>query len=762
MEWNGLNTRDRVAATFLILTLALCPAEVRAAGNFEPLTGATQLSAGRSHACVVTARGGVKCWGLNADGQLGDGTQENAYVPVSVVGLTDIVSVSAGGSHTCAVNTAGGVKCWGNNFLSQLGDGSSAFQRDTPVDVVGLDSGVMMVSAGDNHTCALDVDGEIRCWGFNGDGQLGNGNRDTANTPQLTSTNPLNMAITTGDSNSCLLTGSGTVSCWGVYDRECNLFGCAFGSFSRPTRVDGLADIVGISSGEYFNCAVTDAGAVKCWGDNFEGQLNNSGEDNPDPFELFDIPGLAANVAQVSAGFDHGCARMNNGAVRCWGDNTFSRLGDGTSEYRLPAVPATGLSNATQIETGRNFSCALTTGGGVQCWGSNGTGQLGNNDPWFRLTPTAVPGLQSGITSIAVGDRHSCALSQTGTLRCWGANDDGQLGTGDFQRATIPANVTGLAGSVASIGAGRAHTCAVTTAGAAQCWGDNERGQLGDGSMTTRPGPTAVQGLSSGVAQIDGGDAHTCATTTSGAARCWGWNIDSQLGDASLMNQPAPVAVANRDSGVAEVEAGGVFSCALETAGTVSCWGSNSSGQLGNGTRDQAFAPEPVSIPFGSTAAGLGLGREHACLLDTAGDALCWGRNDSGQLGTTIGSGTTPEQVIGLRNAVRISAGSEHTCAATNAGTAFCWGDNDAGQLGTGSRDQETFPAELTELPAGVTRLAAGDRHTCALTGAGAVFCWGSNSSDQLGLDRINHQIPGAVLDNPSFFRSSFEAGEGR
>ncbi len=744
-----------------VYALCLMGLSLAASGqNLSPISDVAQLTLGRTHACVVTTAGGVKCWGNNRNGELGTGDNENRFIPADVVGLSGgVASVNAGDRHTCAVLTDGSVRCWGDNLLSQLGDGSTR-TSNIPVEVSGLTE-VTQVAVGGAHTCALGLDTQVRCWGFNGDAQLGTG--DTDNRPTPTRVNLLQnvSTVVAGRSNTCIINTNGAVACWGVVDRICSNFGCGFQSFGRPTAVAGLdSDVVTISAGEYFNCAVTSSGGVKCWGDNYDRQLGVQDTFDPDPLELFDIEGLQANVLSVSAGYDHACATLSDGTARCWADNAFGRLGDGSTEDRYPPVPVVDLDDIAQVHAGRTSTCALTHSGNVQCWGSNGAGQLGDSDSWFRLTPTPVPGLQGGVTAIATGDFHSCALLTNGSVQCWGSNNAGQTGTNDPDRQPMPGTVAGLS-DVTRISAGGQHSCAVTNAGSALCWGSNEFGQLGVDLPNNQPLPIGVTGLASGVSQIEAGLLHTCATTTAGGATCWGRNIERQLGDASLSNQFTPVDVFGLGSGVRAVSAGDFHSCATTSAGNAECWGDNGDGQLGNGTTDGAFTPVALDFPVRGVTA-LSAGRTHSCAVVSGGEALCWGDNEDGQLGLGFSQQRLlPERVQGLASGVAdISAGQAHTCALTAAGGALCWGNNDAGQLGDATTTTRRGPVPVSGLTSGVAQISAGSLHTCALTTAGAVSCWGSNASDELGLNRRDNRRPGPVLSDPSLFRSGFEASE--
>jgi alpha-tubulin suppressor-like RCC1 family protein len=363
-------------------------------------------------------------------------------------------------------------------------------------------------------------------------------------------------------------------------------------------------------------------------------------------------PASAAGATAVSASLDHTCAVTAAGGAKCWGSNNFGQLGDGSTMPRTAPVDVSSLtSGVVAISAGEYHTCALLTSGGVKCWGGNYKGQLGDGSMLDSHTPVDVMTLSSGVTAIAAGGNHTCARTSTGGAKCWGDNADGQLGgpaSDDCDPGPLvdpcsktPQNVSGLTSGVAGIAAGRYHTCALTSGGGVKCWGHNFLGQVGNGSS---PGyvtlPANVSGLSSGVASIDLGAFHTCAVTTGGAAKCWGTNVDGQLGDGTTTMRNTPVAVSGLDSGVTGISGGRYHSCASMAAGGVKCWGANGSGQLGDGTMDAHLTPTDVQGLSG-VKASLATGWRHSCALPYSGALQCWGANGTGQ----VGSGAPADQL---------------------------------------------------------------------------------------------------------------------
>jgi alpha-tubulin suppressor-like RCC1 family protein len=356
--------------------------------------------------------------------------------------LTGVSQLWKGGFsvYSCAIMTIGGIKCWGLNISGQLGDGSTT-DRHTPVDVIGLTSGVATIALGDSHTCALTTDGGVKCWGWNVHGELGDGST-------IDSLNPIDVSSLT-------------------------------------------SGVSAIALGSHHSCALTTSGGVKCWGSNAYGQLGDGS--TIDSLNPIDVSGLTSGVSAIALGEEHSCALTTSGGIKCWGDNSFAQLGDGSTTNSLIPVDVKGLtSGVSAIALGYFHSCALTMNGEVKCWGYNLHGQLGDGSTTDSLTPIDVSGLTSRVSAITLGYGHSCALTTTGGIKCWGRNAYGELGDGSTIERHIPDDVSGLTSGVIAIALGGSHSCALTTTSGIKCWGFNFLGQLGDNSTTDRHTPVDV------------------------------------------------------------------------------------------------------------------------------------------------------------------------------------------------------------------------------------------------------------------------------
>ena len=358
-----------------------------------------------------------------------------------------------------------------------------------------------------------------------------------------------------------------------------------------------------------------------------------------------------------------------------------------------------------------------------------------------------VNGAVLHVTQIALGYSHTCAVTTDGGVKCWGSNNYGQLGDGTITNRPTPVSVSGLNAAITAVTAGNNFTCALTTGGGVKCWGYNGNGQLGNNGTTTQRNPVDVVNLTSGVASVKSGYLSSCAVTTTGGAKCWGANTLGSLGDGSTTERRTPVDVSTLTSGVRSIAPGLNHACAVTTEGTVLCWGYNAFGQLGNNSTTNSSTPVTVSGLSGVVS--LTGGGNHTCALTTAGGVQCWGLGTSGQLGNnSITNSKVPVNVYGLTSGVAsVGGGGYHACAVTISGGALCWGDNSNGGLGNNSITASKVPVSVTGLTSGVSAIAGAvnGNHTCALTSEGPK-CWGYNLYGQVGNNTTtDSRVPVAV-----------------
>jgi alpha-tubulin suppressor-like RCC1 family protein len=649
-----------------------------------------------SHSCALFESGAVKCWGKNTSSQIGDGTTIDRLVPTEVLGLASgVADIAAGYDFNCVLTTGGGVKCWGLNSSGQLGDGSTV-TRNSPVDVLGLTTGVKSIRAGYEFACAVLTTGGVKCWGANSYGQLGRANTTASSTP----VDVVGMAsgvesISLGYYHACARLDSTAAKCWG-YNFRGMLGDGTTTNRSSPVDVTGLSSgVKQIESGYLNTCALLDSGVLQCWG-YYVGIGDGTFVDQYIPKT---VSGVSDPNGRIVSGFELTCFLNSTGTTNyCWGNNNKGVFGEGHSSNPLNAVGVIGLSSGTQSLAAPNWHNCGVVAGAAKCWGANNYGRLGDGTVEHRTSPTQVIGLEANTRSVATGNGYSCAVTTANTVKCWGWNNFGKLGDGTTTDRTTPVEVIGLT-DVQTISLGYDHTCVVTTSGGIKCWGSNTYGQLGDASTTGRLNPVDVVGLTSGVQSVTTGAYHTCALTTTGGVKCWGRNNRGQLGDGTTTTRTSPVDVIGFTSGATSVSvsSSSEHSCALNTAGGIKCWGRNSYGILGDGTTVDRSSPVDVQ----TLTAGVNLlaaGYLHNCALLTGGQVVCWGYNAFGQLGdsNTYLQSLTPVSATGVTSGIQsLLAGVYSSCVVTTAGASLCWGNNTNGQIGNGTQSTITSPARI-------------------------------------------------------------------
>ncbi|WP_041298023.1 RCC1 domain-containing protein [Ilumatobacter coccineus] len=651
-------------------------------------------------------------------------------------------------------------------------------------DVAGAEPGsprgaAAVIAAGREHTCAIDETAAVRCWGANGDGQLGLGDS-------------VNRGDDPGEMGGAL---------------EAVDFG--------PGRT-----ATAITAGAAHTCALLDNHTTKCWGNGFDGRLGNNATtnigDGTGPTIAASPPidfGPGRTATAITTGSAHTCALLDDHTTKCWGygfygrlgNNATTNIGDGTGPT-IAASPPIDFGpgrTATAITTGSAHTCALLDNHTTKCWGYGFYGQLGNNattnigdgtGPTIAASPPIDLGPGRTATAITAGAAHTCALLDDHTTKCWGYGSDGQLGNnattniGDGTGPTIAASPPidlGPGRTATAITASGFHTCALLDNHTTKCWGYGFSGQLGNNATTNigdGTGPTIAAsppidlGPGRTATAITAGEFHTCALLDDHTTKCWGNGFDGQLGNNATTNigDGIGLSVAASDPvdlgqvvGVdappvtTQIATGGAHTCAILDDHTTKCWGNGFDGQLGNnatttigdGTGPTIAASPPIDFGPGRTATAITTSSAHTCALLDNHTTKCWGNGFDGRLGnnatTTIGDGTGPtiaaSPPIDLgpgRTATAITTSSAHTCGLLDNHTTKCWGDGGFGRLGnnaTTNIGDGTGPTIAASPPIDLgpgrtaTAITAGEFHTCALLDDHTTKCWGYGFDGQLG-----------------------------
>ncbi len=639
-------------------TLGLAPKQV--AG----LTGITAVSAGWLHSLAYRASDGrLWAWGSNSYGQLGlpAGAPAQSLTPVEITAPPNLVRIRACHFHNVALDAAATVWAWGANFYGQLGDGTTV-DRPSPGPV--LLAPAQSVTCGASHNAAV-VGGQVYTWGLNSFGQLGVGRQDPPRAP-----NPLPELVTGltsvvevagGGIHTLARTASGDLWAWG-YNTEGQVGNGAVtpadtGVLS-PAKL-AISNVTAIAAGSIHSAALDGDGNVWAWGDNLRGSVgDNRTTESLVPKRVM----MGALATHVSAGGYHtmvlGRPRGPASALAA-GSNGSGQLGDGSGVSSSLAIGVALSSGALQMAGGSRHSLAVLGDGTVAAWGDNASGQLGAAVPTAASPESVALPLEPGqrCVSVAAGREFSMALRSDGTVWTWGAGDRGQLGNGAAETEPLPAMVPGLA-SVVSIAAGWHHALAVTSNGDVWAWGDNRCGQLGrPPSEAPQATPARVQGVFS-ITHVAGGACHSLARRAHGLVYAWGDGNRAQLGNESLRSDWRPARVPAIDR-VTAIAAGAFHSLAVRD-GRTWAWGDAQNGQIGNGSSFNYWFPTVAEGPAETTH--VASGGFHSLALDQDGTVWSWGDGAAGQLGVgALGEAPVPVVVGGMPKAVSVSAGLSHT-----------------------------------------------------------------------------------------------------
>ena len=731
--------------------------------------------AGSGHSCALHRDGTISCWGNNTAGQLGSGQTNNSefsLLPAQVAGINDATAITTGSYHSCALHRDGTISCWGSNAWGELGNGqiiqnSENNTSDTPVQVVGI-TDATAIATGGAFSCALHQTGTISCWGRNDLNQLGS---DTADTFDISSV-PVQIegiddatAIATGVAFSCALHDGGNASCWGRNNSN-QLDNDITDRYSAPVAVPDITDATAITAGSQHSCSLHEDGTISCWGNNDWGQLGNgTTSETPLPVQV----SLITDAAAITAGGLHSCALLQTGTISCWGNNNNGQLGNGTNNNFAVPVEVIGFPPARAEETTTTALARTTTTAIAETAAAPAT----EITPTTMLTATA----QAAPTTTTTTSTTSTATTTTTTTPPTTTTPTTPTPTTAAPPPTTAAPTTSPppppttappaaaaqtspppstapppttaappttlpVNRATAITTGVSHSCSLNQTGTVSCWGNNFWGQLGNGqrediSSVSVP-PVQVLGITDATA-VAAGEGHSCALHRDGTISCWGRNNWGQLGNGNEASSVLPLKI-QVITDATSITTSKYHSCALHQNGTISCWGSNNWGQLGNNARSSV----PVRVRGITDATAITTSEYHSCALHQNGTISCWGRNNWGQLGNgqsgSNADSPLPVQVLAITDAIAITADVGHSCALHQNGTISCWGSNNRGQLGNGqggdNADSGNADSSVPVQVFGITdatAITAGNGHSCALHQNGTISCWGGNYWGQLG-----------------------------
>lgn len=637
--------------------------------------GATGIAAGGDGACAIVAGGALRCWGAG-NGEPANVVGGGSFLDVEVGGYGSNTQVCAvrsdnsllcwtlrtntpaqrdtgsftrttvGGSHGCAVATNGRLYCWGYNSSGQLGNGTtSSFEAN--LVAVGADTDWAMATAGADHTCALKKTGALFCWGGNGQGQIGDDGGTSQDGGVALQSAPVAIEpattwkdVSAGSYATCGVKGDGTLHCWGSGVGK---------NVKVPTSVDTASDWAQVSVSSTHACARKTTGKIYCWGTNTLGALGTGDlVARPSPSQV----GTDADWTAVATGESFSCATKADGTARCWGAQGQGQLGAGDVGHLLPKKIGAG-ADFKDVDLAGNVTCGVKkTGANLTCWGATST-LAGQTAPARAQVPVTI-GADTDWSAVTVGSSNACARKSNDALFCWGQNYNGAAGIGPTPSVAYAPTATGLVAT--AVDHNGDHGCAIDGAGAFYCWGSDTFDQIGGGNDANVP--TKV-GSDTWIAVATGWYS-SCGIRTDGTLWCMGFGFSDPM--EKITNDTNWTAVANapgREDFMA-IKGGALYTFSWIDSAT----------QVGTETDWKSIA----------------VGGGHWCAIRTDGTLACAGSNSSGQLGDGTTTSHQSAATVGAANDwVDVSAGSSHTCGIRGAGDLFCWGSNASGEIGDGT-----------------------------------------------------------------------------
>jgi|GEM_PF-3574974 len=701
--------------------------------NLQSPLNFTKIKAGTFHACGLDLENKAWCWGYNRSSQLGLESSTSQVIPTPVPGGNSYSDIFVNHDNSCGLREDGVLECWGGNVSGQLGNGSFE-NSEIPVTPTGLPA-VKTVAVGYRAVCAVTLTDQLYCWGNNSNQLLGlNSTQASFATPQLVRSNIESVSL---GFHGCATSTTDQLFCWGINTANRLARVTTTQVVPTPALVPGMPNAKKVHVANGTTCVLTLTDELRCVGRDLEAHISSPAY-NQTSSSFYSIDGLGT-VADFSISTSHGCALTQTGELSCWGSNANGELGrvTPTGNFDANSEDIGSVTNLMSFSTGSFFTCIVSGDSEGRCWGSNSFSRLGNNPASNSLT--ARTSSFSQVTKMAQSFSRACIINSKKEVQCIvesGPGSDGDSGAVSYVNLTT---VPGL-GTVKDLSVGSLHACAVRTAGDVYCWGYGSAGQLGSGTATSNT-PIQVPGLTGVETIYSNSGGRNCAILQDQSVSCWG-NYSSIGSSVPGGIQPQTVP---GFQGATKMAMGSNHTCALIQGGSVRCVGSNNEGQLGNGLVDTAFSATPTTVLGSDVFVDISAGANFTCGLVSGGKAKCWGANDRGQLGQNMSNedpNPQPLRSVANLSAIRkIYSGPAHSCVVVEGNRPFCWGDNTGWRTGILTGGIAEAPIAVTSVY-NVRDIALSSNRSFYVKTDGSVRVAGSRPSSVNSLPKTPISIP--------------------